>query len=715
MPKGKDSYASSDFMGALFNLVAAAKGGWAGGGKSKGGRSKGRGKGAEGKGLGDKGKGQGKSGNLHDNKFDPEWPCPMCGPGDGTRNRQSRTHCRACGAPRPKDREQEKGGSPGPRKSAPVAARPMGIDGRRPVLGCRDSSWRGGAAAAAEPRVQRGPPPKREAEPQRREPTGRSIATATGLRHSVSYAAAATRAITAGKGGARGEDGRATDEDKGYTVVDYGKGARPRVGRFAPLAEDDDDDPQSASQDETGDTVYHNLDDQAEQQQHQQQHPLDDADQQWGEDYDEDEGQADGDDAEDEGAQDAVEQAKEELEHRREIHRCIRASKGRNHPATVRALGDVQKAEKWLAEVRGPRKWWIQVRRGERRLEIIARAEDKLDEDWWKEEELFEQQCHDHQERQQSMQEKFDSYRAEKAEIHARIAAIKKQPLDSQLDDDDHEQSNQECAEAKRKVQLMGKRIAGILDMVEGNHKVHQELSSINMDLADLENLVGGGEPCDDEAEPWEDEEMADADGQRPPGGSSGKGRWSGAARSARAQPEAPGKGAAQPKPLEETRPRGPRASGQTTGARRPADSDAQDARGAKQAKSGEQRAADDAMGQGSPGEAATGAPSLAAVAAQRAAETAAAQAAEAAQEARRQKAMDALRAKLLSQQQKVLESKQQAANISASQAHARTEQQLEEFARQIEALNQEVAAQAEREWEAMSPEEKEELLAPYV
>ncbi len=75
---------------------------------------------------------------------------------------------------------------------------------------------------------------------------------------------------------------------------------------------------------------------------------------------------------------------------------------------------------------------------------------------------------------------------------------------------------------------------------------------------------------------------------------------------------------------------------------------------------------------------------------------------------------MDGLRAKLLSQQQKVLESKQQAANVSASQAHACTDQQLDEFARQIEALNQEVAAQAEKEWAAMSPEEKEALLAPY-
>ncbi len=369
MPKGRDGY-GSDFMGALFNFVAAAKGGWAGGGKSRGGRGKGKGKGAEGKGLGDKGKGQGKSGYVHADKFDPEWPCPMCGPGDGTRNRQTRTHCRACGAPRPKDRGPPKGGVPGPSKTAPATTRPMGVDGRRPVLGCRDSSWKGGAAGATEPRAQYGPP-KREVETQRREPMGRGITTASGLRNSISYATAAAGANPAGKGGARSGDEGTTVGNKGYTVVDYGKGARPRVGRFAPLAEDDDEDPKMADQEDVaGKTEYHDMADQGEQQQRQQQDPRDDADRQHDDyhDYDEDGGQAHDDDAEEEGAQDALEQAREELEHRKEIYRCTRMSKGRNHPATIRTRDDVQEAEKRLAEARGPRKWWIQVRKDERRL-----------------------------------------------------------------------------------------------------------------------------------------------------------------------------------------------------------------------------------------------------------------------------------------------------------------------------------------------------------
>ncbi len=309
------------------------------------------------------------------------------------------------------------------------------------------------------------------------------------------------------------------------------------------------------------------------------------------------------------------------------------------------------------------------------------------------------------------MQEKFDDYRTEKAEIRARIAAIRKQPLDAHHDDEDHEYPTQEGEEARHRVQLMGRKIAGILDMVEGNHKVHQELSAINMDLADLENIVGGSASWYDEAEHEGDERKVDADGLRQREGDGGRSRWGGGTRRAGGQPENHDNGNAPPKALAETKPKGASANGQVAGARRPAESDGRDARGAKQAKNGDQRPMDTDSGQGDPGAAPTGAPSPAAVAAQRAAEAAAAQAAEAALEARRQKAMDALRAKLLVQQQKALEAQQQAANVSATQAHAHTEQQLEEFARRVEALNHEVAAQAEREWEAMSPEERERLL----
>jgi hypothetical protein len=251
--------------------------------------------------------------------------------------------------------------------------------------------------------------------------------------------------------------------------------------------------------------------------------------------------------------------------------------------------------------------------------------------------------------------------------------------------------------------------------MVEGNHKVHQELSSINMDLADLENLVGDSAWWYSEAEPWDDEDMAYADGRRQLGGNGGKNRWGGGSRSARGHAEVPGEGADPTKGLGEARPMEVSATSQTAGARRPADSDSQDDRGGKQAKCAEQRATNGTAGQGGPGAAAAGAPSPAAAAAQRAAESAAAQAAEAAKEARRQRAMDALRAKLLAQQQKLLEAQQQAANVSATQAHMRTEQQLDEMARQIEALNNEVAAQVEKEWEALSPEAREQLLEQHA
>ncbi len=379
MPKGEAAYGGSEFMGALFNLVAAAKGGWAGGGKSKSGRGKGKGKGAEGKGWGDKGKGQGKSGYLHAAKFDPEWPCPLCGPGEGTRNRQARTHCRSCGAPRPKDNGLGKGGGQGPNRTIPASTRPMGVDGRRPALGCRDSSWRNETAAAAELRAQHGPA-AREAEPRRREPMGRGTATACGLRGAASYATVAAGTNPAGKIGTRSGDEETTGRNGGFTVVDYGKGARPRVGRFAPLAEDIDDDG-GLQEDETKETIYHDMADQGEQQQqqHQQHRPIDDDDQCY-DDYGAEDGDQDHDvDVEDDETQDVLERAREELEHRKEIYRCTRDSKGRNHPATIRTRDDVQNAEKKLAEARGPRKWWIQVRKDERRLEAIGRAEDRLE------------------------------------------------------------------------------------------------------------------------------------------------------------------------------------------------------------------------------------------------------------------------------------------------------------------------------------------------
>ncbi len=719
MQKGKGGY-GVDLMGALFNFVAAAKGGWKGGGgnnKAGRGRGKGDGKGAEGKGVGAKGKGQGGSGYVHAEEFDPEWPCPKCGPGNGTRNRQNRTHCRACGAPRPSARGQPKGGAPGPVKTPSATTRPTGVDGRRPILGCRDSSWKNGTASAAGPRAPSGPT-KRETEHQRREPMGRGLTAAGSLRDSISYATMAARANPAGKGDVRDKAAGAVVGQKGYAIVDYGKGVRPRVGRFGPLAEEEDEDPRMADQeDEAGETEYHDMADNGEQLQRQQLDQTDDDDRQHDDAHDGDDGggQTHDDDAEEDETQDAVEQAKEELGHRQEIHRCTRNSRGRNHPATIRARRDVEEAQKKLAEARGPRKWWVQVRKHERRLEAIDRAEEKLEEEWQKAEELFQQQAYEHQEHQQAMQEKFDDFRAEKAAIRADIAAIKRQPLDAHHDADDHEQPSQECAEAKLKVKLMGKKIAGILDMVEGNHKVHQELASINMDLADLENLVGDSAWWYDEAASWDNEEVSDADGQWQLGGGGAKNRWSGGSRSAQSHAEAAGKGAAPTKGTDETRPMEVGAARQTTGARRPADSDSQGDRGGKQAKCAEQRVTDGTASQGGTGAAATGAPSPAAAAAQKAAEFAAAQAAEAVKEARRQRAMDALRARLLAQQQRVLEAQQQAANVSANQAHARTEQQLEEMARQIEAINNEVAAQAEKEWEALSAEAKEELLEQYA
>ncbi len=709
MQKGKGGY-GGDLMDALFHIVAAAKGGWKGGGGSKAGRSKGKGggKGAEGKGAGARGKGQGSSGF---DGVDPEWPCPKCGPGNGTRNRQNRTHCRACGAPRPHARGQPKGGVPGPARTPPAATRPTGVDGRRPILGCRDSSWKSGGAATTGFRAPNGPA-RRETERQRGEPLGRDLAAAGGSRSSTSYATMAAAAGPAGKGGARDRGEGADLGHKGFATVDYGKGIRPKVGRYGPLAEEEEDeDPSVADQEEqTGDTEYHDMADHGGQRR-QQSDRHDDADHQQDDDcgYGDDGGQAHDDDADEDDAQDAVEQAKEELEHRQEIHRCIRNSRGRNHPATIRARRDVEEAQRRLAEARGPRKWWVQVRKHERRLEAIDRAEERLEEEWQKAEELFQQQAYDHQVHQQAMQEKFDDFKAERAAIRADLAAIKRQPLDAHHDADGHEQPSQECTEAKLKVKLMGEKIAGILEMVQGNHKVHQELAAVSTGLADLENLVGDSAWWYDEGDAWNDGGESDADDQRQRGGGGGStNRWSGGSRAAQDSGEADG--GASAKGLDEVRPMEVSAGSQTTGVRRPAASDSQSDRGGKQAKCAEQRATE-----GSTSTTTAGAPSPAAAAAQRAAEAAAAQAAEAAKEARRQRAMDALRARLLAQQQKVLEAQQQAANVSASQAHARTEQQLEEMARQIEALNNEVAAQAEREWEALSAEAREELLEQYA
>ncbi len=462
---GWNQYAYNDaqnlggILSSILQIAASQGKGWGGkcgGGMFGGGMAKGKGKS---KGLGKEGGDWGKGGGADGKK--PEWMCETC----AVENRMGRVACRKCWAPRPKCF----GGGPN-EKSVHVNSA-VGANGRKPLLGWRGENSKAaggkgtaGAAAASMPSKGPGKPPL---------PRG---------------------------GGADGGGGL-NDED-GYTVVDYKAGSKPRVlpceleggrGRSSDTSAGKGQEVATAGNDQEAKTQsskggarkeWYEIKDDPE--------VLYEG---WfGEDDEEDWGQGEGEgEGEDEyeapEGPTELEQANELVQIKKKMHASLRDRDGPGHATTKRAWEELQEAQEWLRQVKGPRLWVHEANRLQRNKSRAEKARDKVGEKMEAKKAWLAGIMDAYKTEMEGYREKWDEWQGKIRDLDAKLEEIRSKPQEEARGEGVGKGGEHRDATSS-KMRDITTHISKALEEVGGDEKAKGVLDKLRAHIGELEGLL---------------------------------------------------------------------------------------------------------------------------------------------------------------------------------------------------------------------------------
>ncbi len=438
----------------LANSQGKGWGGKGGGGVSGGGPAKGKGKSKGTKGQG-KGPGDWYKRDGTDSRR-PEWLCEGC----GAENRMGRIACRICWAPRPKcfGRSPNEGGMQ--QNSA------VGADGRKPLLGVRGDNWRSTG--------------------------GKGTSRATTAAGSTSKGPSGTQLPRGG--GAEG--GRGQCDKDGYTVVDYKAGNKPRV---QPSGHEGGRESEGDADAAKGQGAAPARGDQGSQHQstkggtRKEWYDIEDGPEvlyeEWIGDDDEEYDEHVGGEAEEPEGPTELEQANELVQIKREMYTGLRDGKGKGHATTKKAWEELQEAQEWLRQAKGPKPWWQEVTRLQRQKSTAERNRAKVGDKMEQEKEWYQEVTNGHEERMEGLQEKYDDWGAKIKGLEIKIEEARKKPEEEEVDAETNAGNGQRGA-ASDKMRDIADHLTKALETIEGNEKARGALGRLKTQLGELEGLL---------------------------------------------------------------------------------------------------------------------------------------------------------------------------------------------------------------------------------
>ncbi len=458
---GQYAYNDPSNLGGLLSSIlqiATSQGkGW--GGKSGGrvfggGLAKGKGKSkGQGKGQGDWGKGGGTDGKR------PEWMCEAC----AAENRMGRVACRICWAPRPKCF----GG--GPNEKSVQSNSAVGADGRKPLLGVRGENWKSAGGK------------------------GTLRATAAGMSSKSPNGAPLPR-------GGGTDSGRGLSDKDGYTVVNYKAGSKPRV---LPSELDGGRERDADTNAGKGQGNAATRSDQEAQPQstkggaRREWYDIEDGPEvlyeEWiGEDNENGEGQGEDegeDEHEDPEGPTELEQAEELVQIKKEMHAGLRDRNGKGHATTKKAWEELQEAQEWWRQVKGPRPWVHEANRLQRQKSAAEKAKAKVGEKMVAEKAWYAEITDGHEERMEGLREKWDEWREKVRELDAKLEEIRRKPQEEAVEEDMGTRNEQREA-TSTKMRDITSHITKALEEVDGNEKAKGVLGKLRAQIGELEGLL---------------------------------------------------------------------------------------------------------------------------------------------------------------------------------------------------------------------------------